>query len=929
MIQSSSVQQAKSYFTEALLKADYYLNDQELKGMFHGKMAHRLGLDVHVDKKQFHALCENRRPNDSSPITPKTKDERTVGYDISFHCPKSLSLVHALSKDDHILKAFDDSVQKTMQTIEADALTRVRKGGQYHDRQTGELCWATFLHQTSRPVDNHAPDPHLHAHCYTFNMTHDATEAQYKAVQFREIKRDMPYYQALFHKHLSDNLMDLGYQIRRTDKSFEIDGIPKEAVAMFSKRTDHIGRIAKEKGITDAKELAELGAKTRAQKQTGMSMEELRTKWKEQIKEAKLDDEKFANNIIRSDKKILNLDKEQTAEQCLEHALSHSLERLSVAPTRRIQQVALQHSIGTRSTTPQSIQHHINTDERLIKIKDGFQELCTIKQVLQEEREMVQLAMEGNNTRKPLYENAPDLPKLKEQQQRAVEHVLTTSSMVSIVRGAAGSGKTTLMKTAVEKINDAGKQVMVIAPTSDAAHGVLKEQEGFEQAETVARFLIDKKLQDNLYQQVLWVDEAGMLGTNDMKQILQIVKDQQARVILGGDTRQHASVVRGDALRIINKIGKIQTAEVNKIYRQKNVEYRKAVEYLAEGNIAKGFEQLDTLHAIKTIDPLNPNKELVEDYIKAIKDKKNTLIISPTHQQGNEVTEAIRKALKKEKLLGKKEIKTNKLTNYNFTEAQKKDWRNYQEGQIIQFNQNLKAVKRGSIWKVEKVYPHEVIITDKKQNHLSLPLNDASRYDVLHSSEIALAKGDKIRITRNSFDANKTRLSNGQVLDVVMVYKDKIKLRNHAGKTNYTIPKDFGYISHAHCITSYAAQGKTVDEVLIAQPASTFPATDAKQFYVSVSRAREKAAIYTDDKEALLQHASEMGDRKSAMELVKDKPEHKDYVLMQERSKAQKAEMQNDREINRDRDLSRDADRQINRDKETVTISKEKDREPE
>ncbi len=120
-----------------------------------------------------------------------------------------------------------------------------------------------------------------------------------------------------------------------------------------------------------------------------------------------------------------------------------------------------------------------------------------------------------------------------------------------------------------------------------------------------------------------------------------------------------------------------------------------------------------------------------------------------------------------------------------------------------------------------------------------------------------------------------------------------------------------------------------MDEVLIAQPASTFPATDAKQFYVSVSRAREKAAIYTDDKEALLQHASEMGDRKSAMELVKDKPEHKDYVLMQERSKAQKAEMQNDREINRDRDLSRDADRQINRDKETVTISKEKDREPE
>ncbi len=93
MIQSSSVQQAKSYFTEALLKADYFLNDQELKGMFHGKLAHRLGLDVQVDKKQSHALCENRDPKKSSPITPKTNDERTVGYEISFHCPKSVSLL--------------------------------------------------------------------------------------------------------------------------------------------------------------------------------------------------------------------------------------------------------------------------------------------------------------------------------------------------------------------------------------------------------------------------------------------------------------------------------------------------------------------------------------------------------------------------------------------------------------------------------------------------------------------------------------------------------------------------------------------------------------------------------------------------------------------------------------------------------------------
>ena len=72
-------------------------------------------------------------------------------------------------------------------------------------------------------------------------------------------------------------------------------------------------------------------------------------------------------------------------------------------------------------------------------------------------------------------------------------------------------------------------------------------------------------------------------------------------------------------------------------------------------------------------------------------------------------------------------------------------------------------------------------------------------------------------------------------------------------------------------MTSHASQGKTVDEVFISQPASTFPATDAKQFYVSVSRGRNNASIYTDDKTQLLEYASELGDRKSAIELVSRK----------------------------------------------------------
>ena len=227
MVASLSLGQAKSYFNDNLLRSDYYLKDQqEVAGSFHGKIAERLGLFGTITHEVFHALCDNLHPLTGNPLTLRTNDYRRVGYDINFHCPKSVSVLHILSKDDHILQAFRESVHDTMKEIEADAKTRVRKHGKDDDRETGELLYADFIHLTSRPVDGHFPDPHLHCHCFTFNVTYDPTEQRYKAAQFGDIKRDMPYYQARFHKKLSDRLIALGYSIRRTATAFEIEGVP-------------------------------------------------------------------------------------------------------------------------------------------------------------------------------------------------------------------------------------------------------------------------------------------------------------------------------------------------------------------------------------------------------------------------------------------------------------------------------------------------------------------------------------------------------------------------------------------------------------------------------------------------------------------------------------------------------------------------------
>lgn len=869
MVQSSSAGHAKAYYTDALSRSDYYLDDQELNGEFRGKLAERLGVSGTVNKEVFHSLCENIHPKTGKNLTPRYIQDRTVGYDINFHCPKSVSILHGLSNDNHLLDAFQKSVNETMRDIEADAKTRVRKRGVYSDRETDELVWADFIHQTARPIDGSSPDPHLHAHCFVFNATWDAKEKRIKAGQFRDIKRDMPYYQARFHKRLSDRMMELGYEIRRTKKSFEVAGVPQKVIDLFSKRTDEIGRIAKQKNITNAKALDELGAKTRAKKQKGLSMTELKAEWKKQIRELEIDKETEGKEAIRFARK-----QEKgaiTAEQCVDHAIEHSFERASVMADRRILESAYRHSIGNTSATVEQITDEFKKDERIIHVNEKSRKLCTTKQVLREEKIMVQLAREGQGKFKPLYIQAPEI-KLDGQQKEAVEHVLTTKNRVSIIRGAAGTGKTTLMKEAVDHIKKSGKQVFVVAPTSNASRNVLRE-EGFENAETVTKFLLDKESHKNLQGQVLWVDEAGLLGTKDMKSLLELANVKNARLILGGDTRQHASVVRGDALRILNTVAGIKTAEVSKIYRQKNVKYRSAVEDLSKGEVKSAFDTLDDIGSIKQIDPLNPNKELVDDYVESIKKGKSALVISPTHKQGEDVTKEIRSKLRSEKMLGKKEISARKYSNLNLTQAQKKDWRNYQKGHVLQFTQNVPGFKRGSNWTIESADEGEIIIKNDKGQTGHLSSKASNKFDLFEQSEINLSKGDKIRITRNAFDKDDKRINNGTEFDVVSVNKKgEIKIRNKQSKSTYKLDKDFGHLAHAHCITSYASQGKTVDDVFISQPSSTFDATDAKQFYVSVSRAKNSARIYTDDKDSLLQQASELGDRQSAIELVyKDK----------------------------------------------------------
>jgi len=570
-----------------------------------------------------------------------------------------------------------------MSELEAEVKTRVRRAGQNAERTTGNLLFAEFVHLTARPVGG-IPDPHLHAHCFVFNATFDGEEARWKAGQFREVVRDAPYFEAAFHARLSKRIAALGLAVERTKAGWEVAGVSKEVVAKFSRRTALIEDLARKKGITAAEEKGRLGATTREKKGEPKSLDALRAEWKSRFTPPERErlKEVLSGRIPKPEKQV-------TAGEAVDHALHHGFERSSVVESRRLLAVALKRGYG--SVVPEEVNRNFAGRGEVIRRRRDDREFVTTKEVLAEEAAVVTFARSGRGTCRPLDAAGAQYaaPHLNRGQEEAVRHVLTSTDRVILIRGAAGTGKTTLLKSAASAIADKGPEVHVFAPTTEAARGVLR-QDGFENAETVARLLADRKMQGQVKGQVIWVDEAGLLGMKDLRAVFKVAEEQNARVVLMGDEKQHSSVPRGDAFRLLQTQAGLKPAEVTDIRRQQG-EYRRAVESLSSGDLADGFARLDRMGAIREAEGEARHALLASDYLAAAREGKSALVVAPTHAEGSAVTDLIRERLKATSDLKGKERKFDQLVSYGLTEAGRQDPMNYQAGDVVRFHQNVKG----------------------------------------------------------------------------------------------------------------------------------------------------------------------------------------------------------------------------------------------
>jgi hypothetical protein len=146
-----------------------------------------------------------------------------------------------------------------------------------------------------------------------------------------------------------------------------------------------------------------------------------------------------------------------------------------------------------------------------------------------------------------------------------------------------------------------------------------------------------------------------------------------------------------------------------------------------------------------------------------------------------------------------------------------------------------------------------------------VPAEHADRFEVFRPSELALAVGDRIRLTANGTTKDKKhRLNTGAVYGVAgFTPTGDVKLDN-----GWVLDKTWGHWTHGYTVTSHASQGRTSDRVLVVQGAESFGASSREQFYVSASRARSGVTVYTDDRARLRDAVQRSDPRTTATELL-------------------------------------------------------------
>ncbi|HCG6157816.1 TPA: relaxase domain-containing protein [Vibrio parahaemolyticus] len=399
----------------------------------------------------------------------------------------------------------------------------------------------------------------------------------------------------------------------------------------------------------------------------------------------------------------------------------------------------------------------------------------------------------------------------------------------------------------------------------------------------------------------LWiVDESSMVGSKLMRDLLQRAGQSGARVVLTGDVRQLASVEAGAAFRQLQNHG-METYHLEEIVRQTNRGTRDAVYLSLMKNASHALSRLEESGStIKEVVSRKKNgkidheksgearrQELVKDYMALAREERaKSIILEPSREGRRRTNELVREALKKEGTLGE-ELRTNQLSPVDATEAERRVVTSYQNGQIVRFARSFKreGIKKGLYYQVVGRDNHDILLKKFGANEQSELIRfsperyAAKNIQMFNLTESGLAVGEKI-VWRDN-DKPTGRLNN-DTATVEKIEGTNVTFRLSNGKTGeFDMSKlANSHWDHGYAMTVHAAQGKTAQNVFVHAETSRESLLNTEQFYVQISRAKDRVYLYTDSKEGLVRAVEQRsGQKQTAKESHYQSLEPLDHLI--------------------------------------------------
>jgi hypothetical protein len=604
--------------------------------------------------------------------------------------------------------------------------------------------------------------------------------------------------------------------------------------------------------------------------------------------------------IEKSERKISADEKE-----AVKFALSHLFERQSVTTKNEIISLALKSNYG--KLDQKNLEKVLAQAEGLIWNKEKGT-IGTIEG-LAKEYFICGFINENKGKAEGFGEVKEDrLTGLRADQKQALKEIYESKDKVMLLEGGAGTGKSHLLKALVDAIKEKNITVTASAPTTGATQNLNKDI-GVN-AETIQRILHKPSFYESqLKNGYLIVDEAGLLSLKQMEALFIVAEKFNTQVLLVGDTKQHHGVESGDALRALKLYTEIQVSRLTEIERQKLPEYKEAVRDLMDRNVKRAwetFEKMGVIHSkddylsrlgtyinYEDLEKKLDTEKLFKTYLEKIDAGKSVIVVTPTRAEVQTLTMGIRQALKGK--MGTLSIEKEVFASVRFTEAEKMNLSNYlsrgDEAHYVHFLDSNNGFEKGTSWKVKEVsIDKAMLINTKTEEEREFNPKEilGNQFDIAERKTIEIKEGETLLIQKNERvliekeptenQAREThkqrkefaRFTNGESVKVKEIKGGQIYLEDGRMIGNEVKHLDYGYVS-----TSYSAQGKTCDHVIVAMTNLGGRALNQEQFYVSASRGREGIDIFVEDKEYIQTRIETMGNRVLNLEMMPDKDQLK------------------------------------------------------